>query len=204
MNAQELFKRVGKEDSVFETTHRWFCGKCGQIKHDKNLAESCCKPTVCVCGKEVEEEYYTTCRVCRDELDRKRERDRFDKSERLTEWDGPVFLGGYGYNEGYFENIEEFLDCFADEELEASNLEYVWCCDKVPLANLDLDSILEDSTQEAYDGFEYDDFKGLEELRAAIDKFNELNKDVVSWTPNYKKCLLLDRQIKNSELTLQP
>lgn len=199
MNAQELFKRVSNEDVYFETVNRWFCGKCGQIKHDKNLAESCCKPAVCDCGKEIEEKYYTSCKICRFENDRKREQNRFNKAEKLTEWDGPVFLEGYG-NDGYCSDLSEFLDYISDEEIEENEIKYVWCCEEVPLANLDIDEVLNNHTEEAYEGFSIDDFNGLDELRAAVDIFNKKNEKIVSWVLDYSRCLLLEKQVKNEEL----
>jgi hypothetical protein len=213
MNAQELFKKASKTDTYYEPVERWFCEKCEIIHQDRDLAEKCCKPNICACGTEISEKYYLVCASCRTKQDITREKDLFDKAEKLTEWDGPVYCDGYGSNEGYFETVEDFLDQFEETYEEFRNSEpeknlklpeYVWCCDSIPLANLDLDEILENSTQEAYDGFEYSGFKGLEELRAAIDKFNEINKDVVSWTPNYKKALLLEKQIPNEEFNLKP
>lgn len=128
-----------------------------------------------------------------------REKEQFDKAEKLKEddWDGPVYCEGYGYNDGYFADLNEFYDDVRDDSEDDDEFvtpKYVWTCDVSQSCHIDLDDILENSTQEAHEDFDYRDLNGLDELRAAVDKFNGLNKDVVSWTPNFKKCVILNEK----------
>lgn len=111
----------------------------------------------------------------------------FEKAEKITEWDGPVYREGYGFGEGYAESIEDFLDDIDPAEQP----DYVWPCDVDPVVQLDLDSILEHAAQDPPEDWDSSDLDGLTELGAAIAVFNELNKGRCAWTPNYKKVLIL-------------
>lgn len=70
-----------------------------------------------------------------------------------------------------FEIIDEIYYLFAPE--------YIWATDFKPL-KLDLGNILEWATEEHHETVN-DYMKGVEELRIAIDKFNELNKSIGSY-----------------------
>lgn len=210
MNAKELFKRVGKEEVVFETVSRWFCGKCGVIHKEQTAAEQCCKPVLCKCGVEVEEKYWLVCKTCRSEQEKKKEQERFDRAEKLTDWDGPVYSDDL---DEFYQDLEAFYDDLSNSDCDLDQVKYVFPCDKVPVVLLDSARILENSLEEAYEGFELSDLSGLDELEAAIDLFNERNENTVNWEPNYKKVVLLDQEVLdeikkdwvgNEELTIQP
>lgn len=118
----------------------------------------------------------------------KREEEKFNKAEKLTEWDGPVYCEGLG-RDGYAANLEEMVEYY-DEDLK-NFPKYVWVCDSIQIYKLDLDDILQPHEEHTWEDFERGDAKGEAELEAAIKKFNELNKDLVYWEPNYKKALLV-------------
>lgn len=133
---------------------------------------------------------------------------RYDKAEKIPEsdWRGPVYCEGLGYNDGYFSSIEDLHDDVADsveneeEDFGDCKIDYVWACDSAPVCQLNLDSILERETEEAYEGFDTDELKGYDELATAIEKFNELNKDYINYMPNFKKCIILNKSKLNESI----
>jgi len=189
MKATELFHANGKTAGV------WYCSECRIVRKTQQEAEECCKPKICTRCKTAEcQEYRTVCKLCNDIIDREREEERFAKAEKVTEWNGPVYSDSHDIgNEGYAENIEEALDWLECMSEDGKIPEYVWTCNERPICHLNFDSIIESSTSEAYEGWETENLNGLEELEAAIEKFNELNKDDVCWLPNYKKALLIKK-----------
>lgn len=182
MNATELFHKDGRTAAV------WYCDKCRLVKRTEQEAAQCCLPNICVCGKECRN-YYTVCDACLALKRERREQERFEKAEKVTQWDGWVFLDGYGYNNGYAETIEEMMDYFDDEGLERPK--YVWACHAIPFAKASYGDIEERICENAYEDFEPENLKGREELKAAIQNFNELNKNIVSYTPDYTKAILI-------------
>lgn len=129
-------------------------------------------------------------------LDARRENveaERFEKAEKITDWSGPVYCEGIGYSDGYFHNMEELLDHLDsdDDEEVCERPKYAWACDSNPCCWLDYGSIIEDATQEAHESFDAGQLHGEDELKAALERFNEANKGFVSWTPNYKRAVLI-------------
>ena len=187
MNGTELFKADGKQTGVF------YCTECRTTHRDKIAADACCAVRLCACGEKVKR-YEQTCAKCWDRQLRNKESDRFAKAAHLTEWDGPVWKDGCGDNDGFFATVDAYMEWVDDLEPGESAPAYVWTCDKVPVLDMDLDHILENATAEAYEDFSYQDLSGIEELKAAIDKFVEANKDRVSFVPNYTRALVFGQR----------
>lgn len=114
----------------------------------------------------------------------------FEKAEKVTDWDGWFYIEGMGYNEGYFENLEDLEEWLEMEEIE-DRPKYAWTCDAKRICYLDYGSIIEQFTDDAYEYWEPEMLSGKEELEKALDAFNELNKDQVSYYPGYKKAFLI-------------
>lgn len=113
MNAKQLFESFppapnSEESATFKPLNRWFCGKCRLLHHSIDIAEQCCKNKICSCGVEITEQYYTTCKTCRRIQECQKEKETFEKAQKVETWDGPVFLDGFGYNEGYFDSVSDF------------------------------------------------------------------------------------------------
>src|SRR6185369_10937636 len=99
MNSTELFHKDGRSTGIF------FCGQCRIVHRTEGGAVECCAPRKCSeCGKEVDR-YWTVCESCRNERDARAERERFEKANKLTDWDGWVSLG-----DRYFESVDELLE----------------------------------------------------------------------------------------------
>lgn len=186
MNAIELFHADGKPAGVH------YCGKCRNVARTKEQADQCCLPTVCACGAEAQQ-YHTQCRACENKANDERERTRFEKAEKVTEWDGPIYSDGHGYHDGYFESLEDFEDWFANAE-EVERPAYVWTCDVHPIISLDYDNVIENASQEAYEDWEPTALKLSKELTEAIEAFNEANKGETYWTYNSKRALVMPPQ----------
>jgi hypothetical protein len=163
----------------------YYCGKCRHVARTQAEAEQCCKPRVCACGKKTEG-YWTVCHDCREKAERAKEAKRFADAEKLTAWDGPVFAEGIGPQDGFFETVDDLTEHCEDNGMSLPP--YVWPCDKVPFAVVDFDDIVEAA---AYEDFDAGDLSGTAELKAAIEAFNEANKALCLWEPNYKKALVL-------------
>lgn len=188
MNATELFHADGRTADVF------YCGKCRIVKRTKDEAEHCCAPRVCECGAVISEPYYTVCDACRRLRDIQRERERFEKAEKLAEWDGPVFIDGLGHDEGYFRSVDDLMDYLADwedDEGPQPTHEYAWTCDSVPFVHVRFSDLLDRFGDDAYEDWEPEDLKGVDELKAALRAFEEANKECVAWEPNYRRALIL-------------
>lgn len=198
MNATQLFHADGKPSKVF------FCGKCRMTAATQENAEQCCQNYKCQhCGVDTGSRSWLSCDACRRKIEDEAERRRFEKAEKVTSWDGPIYCEGLGYNEGFFESVEDLWDYLGDEEeLETGERkapEYVWTCDCKPICSLDYDEIIENATQDAHEGWEPDQLTGAEALKSALDAFNEANKEQVGWEPNFKKALLIEPQRATKE-----
>jgi len=94
--------------------------------------------------------------------------------------------------------VEAFWDnweCEADDDDEKPK--YVWACKKNFFAVADVSDITERIADNGYEDFDPDDLNGLDDLKAAIEKFNEANKDVVSYEPDYGVAILLNADISD-------
>lgn len=187
MNATELHLKDGKSAGIF------FCAKCRHVAGSQHLAEQCCNNYLCSkCGKDVGSRMWLVCEPCRDAADLEKERERFEKSEKLTEWNGWVYLEGTG-REGFSESLSDFYDNWADDHDEGGELpKYVWACKANHFVRADVSDITERMCDDAYEDFEPDTLNGLDELKAALDKFNEVNAAVCSYQPDYSKAILLN------------
>ena len=177
MDALELYTK-NREGAV-----AWYCNKCKNIAKSKSIAEDCCKLNNCkYCGKQVEEMYWTAHRECV-------ENEQIRKAEKLDGWDGWVF-----YNDRYYSNVFELteeLECDANEDEKLP--EYVYICKEVPFAKVDLGRILEHIEENGYDGIS-DRLSGLDALSKSIDEFNEDNKELISYEPDYSKMVKIKRK----------
>ena len=185
MNTTELFHQDGRSAGVF------YCGECRLVHRTKELTDQCCAPNKCsICGKD-KERYYTKCPACLHLAELQKEQERFEKAEKLTKWDGWVYLEGTG-SDGYSESVDAFIEDWEDNHDENEPLPaYVWTCEENHFVNASVEDITQQMADSAYEHWEPDSLKGLPELQTALDKFNEANKDAVSFQPDYKVALLL-------------
>ena len=123
----------------------------------------------------------------------KREKERFEKADKVLEkdWNGPVFTEATGWNDGYFQNIEEFRDYCEDDEFEMPS--YVWACKELPILSGCAGGLIEKLTQ--FEG-EYDyggEFEGEKEFEEAVNKFLEKNKEKVYYEIDHSTVIILKK-----------
>ena len=188
MNAIELFHSDGKPANVF------YCEKCRNVASYKDIAEKCCLPRICECGKECEDKYWTICRGCNEKKEIQKELERFNAAEKVDKFDGWVWADGLSYNEGFADSVHDIIDYCKDNDIEIPD--YVWTCKENHFCFIDLNDILQEIEENGYEDFcAADSCKGLDELKLAIDKFNEINRKIESYVPNYKKALIITKEI---------
>ena len=191
MDGQELYLKDGRSAGVF------YCSKCRIVAREKEQADNCCVPRKCdTCGAEIGNSY---CEPCADNREIEKEKARFEAAEKVTSWDGWVFSEGLGYQEGFASSIDDLLESV---ETPDEIPEYIWTCEPTQFVRVSLDDILQriEEDENCVEDFDARDCDGLPELGAALDAFNEANKGKISYHPNYKRALLVDRQKFISEI----
>jgi hypothetical protein len=118
--------------------------------------------------------------------------DRITKAEKLETWDGWVYSEGPGGgpNEDYAASLDELCE-YLEEKLVEGEIgladwpEYVFVCN-VENCTISLREVLDNVADRMFEDWE-EHLNGEKELQAAIDKFNEANKDLHSYSPDYKR-----------------
>ena len=113
---------------------------------------------------------YCNCEEARNERDGKIDQLNYERAEKLTpeQYDGWIYREGYGYEEGYFKDVETL-----EEYCEENNIElpaWVYCCELIDCKlNIDLaiEDMLEDSFEDARNRL-----KDENELYDFIEKWN--------------------------------
>lgn len=182
MNAHDLFRIV---DGAAVPAGVWYCEGCRKVSNDQRLAEECCKPRFCACGAPTSG-YWTICGGCIHKKELEKEAAKFEAAAKSAEYDGPFYCDGLG--EEFFRDIESLEDTL---EFEAVRPLYVWCCNKLPVVKLDVNDILDGLCDDAYEDFDPDDLDGIDDLRAALVRFNAANEGVTKWEPDYSRARLL-------------
>ena len=99
---------------------------------------------------------------------------------------------GYFYAEGigreYFNDLEDLEEECADYDIELP--EYAFACESNKIVKLSFDDLYDRISDRAYEDFDGYDLTGVEELEAAIEKFNEANKDLICYNPDFTKVIL--------------
>jgi hypothetical protein len=180
----ELFHSDGKASGVF------YCSLCRIVYKTQKEADECHGERLCGCGAKLPERYQHECHDCygvkRAKEEDERESARYAKAKKITadEYDdGFVFSG-----DRFFSSLDEALDYFEDEEFRP---EYVWACKNIGLPKADIESVIERLIDNMWEDASADDLKGVDELQAAIDKFNEENKSVGVWNVDYSTAITI-------------
>ena len=192
MNATELFLADGRNAGIY------FCAECRNVRRTVEEASGCCLPYKCTyCGTDVDRKTYrTACPSCIEANQKAKEAARFEAAEKVTQWDGWLYSEAYGSNDGYFQEVEDFREWIESESDEGTEMPgYVWTCDPIRFAVISIGEITERIAdgREAYEDFDVDDLHGLDALETAIEAFNAANESVVSYRPNYKRALLVNK-----------
>jgi hypothetical protein len=175
----------------------WFCGRCGigfQGEASQDVAEHHC--TCRYCGQPTEGPRGGDIGGSHAECWRKEQHDRYikrlDAAEKLDLWGGWVYAEGFGCNDGFFDSLGTMVEELEDNTPPEEWPEYAFICNEQPFGGIDLTSVLESCTDDMYEDAA-DDLKGVDELRAAIDRFNDINKELHSYQPDYKRAVRVPR-----------
>jgi len=128
-----------------------------------------------------------------------REQSLFDKAEKLTTWDGYVYLAlleSCG-NQGFFHTVDSLQEAILEEiddgEIAKEDIPtYCWACSSEGMREVSAEEIIEDSVEDMYEDAIYAvSENSKEKLQQALNSFYEANKHIVSYTPDYSKAVLL-------------
>jgi len=144
-----------------------------------------------LCGGPADQ-YSAHCRLCFDVKQFKSDQSRLRNAKVVTaeahgnEW---IYCDGRGYNEGYFESIEDLLQYCDDEQMEPPC--YVHPAYPTEAPKIDLGSVLEHLYENEPEGFETSDLDGIDELEAAVAAFNA-KQHSHSWMCALHEVIILD------------
>ena len=183
--AVELYTKDGEATGVF------YCSQCEQVFANRDRAQDCHGVRLCECGAQVER-YYNQCQECTNDRflkqEAEKEADRFEKANK-TQPEESVGESMFFYREKYYHDIQEVIDdCEPD-----SKPEYVWPCKNVGVPEVDLEDVTCDLIDNMWEDADVSDLYGVPELEAALKAFNEANKSVSVWEPDYSKAILIGR-----------
>ena len=135
--------------------------------------------------------FYTICNSCQRAQGIARENERYAKAVKLEDWDGWVYVEGVGFQDGFFRDTDELKDhCLEDGEDVPT---YAWTCSSKPLVQVDADDILDDIFKDSNEDYERRCISGISEFRDAVKAFNEANKHLLTYDPDYKTLVLLNK-----------
>jgi hypothetical protein len=185
MNAFELFNQDGS------LAHLYCCSLCRHVSEFKTTADMCC--CLCGCGKK-KKTGYTECLDCHQERIAEAKLAKFNVATKIQEKDYTGYVYAQGIDNDYFASMQDLHEYLEDQSIPIADYpEYVWACEKIKFAHASLDNTIKDIEQ-AYENFETDDLNGLDELQLALDKFNEANKEMCSYTPDFTMAVLLEKR----------
>lgn len=179
MNAIKLTSADGKLIT-------WACSKCLRVSRSKEHAEKCCRCSEC--GEPLRDK--GDLNTIHDSCSRKKQEEQMEKwletAEEVPYEGGFVWCEGWGYRDGYFDDMDCLLDRLEDEPQEVWP-EFVFACECYD-TKMDIDCILEDLCRDGYEDME-DRLTVPKELTDAIAKFNADNKVALQswdWTTKRK------------------
>lgn len=133
------------------------------------------------------EELQTINQHCLTATSARLERERFEKAEKLTTWDGGVFWG-----DDYYADVDAALEAMEDLE-DDERPDYLWTADPSPVVpelgtDIVTDYLIENH---GWDEMDETDFDGVPALAEALKAFAARNADLKVFHPNHKRCVLL-------------
>lgn len=180
--AIELYKKDGATAGIY------YCSECRAVFKTEPEAKNCHGERLCGCGEPITERYRSKCSACQAkdwrEEEVEREDDRFEKAKKIPadQYDGEMVYA----NDKYYESVDDALDGY----LEGQEPEYVWACKNVGVQRADLEDITEHIVENMWEDADSSDLNGLDELQTALDAFNEANRSIRVWGPDYSTAIL--------------
>lgn len=179
------------------------CGKCGEVcagigkgpgmfhaESGFDFAKRHCGPWICkTCGEEHDRKHQPTCRKCFDEAWAKKcaekEAKRFEKAEKITEYDGLVYCEVASSGDGYFHSVQDLIDHCECEDIDVPS--YAWACTAFK-PQINVVDMFEQALDEHHEGCELD---CTEELAKYVEQWNA-KQTGTSWMTDYSRAVLID------------
>ena len=187
MAAIELYKQDGSASGVF------FCESCRIVYANIDDAEWCHGERLCACGKKITQGYrIKTCSDCESKVWKEKEHQKeaalFEAAKKIpaSEYSGGMV---YGHDDHYYESVEEAIDQY----LEGQEPEYVWACKDTGVVKASTESLCENMLENMWEDADVSDLNGVDELEAAVTAFNEANKSISVWHPDYSTAILVGK-----------
>ena len=186
-HAVELYKKDGTSAGIF------FCSQCRIVHPTQAQAEWCHGERLCSCGNKIKQGYsLRKCGECETKefraKEEAKENERFEEATKISESE---YRGAHVYcGDSYYESVEEAVDQF----LEGQEPEYVWACRDHGIPTVDIEEATCNIIDNMWDDAEVSDLNGVEELEAALATFNEANKSIQIWEPDYSTAILVQKK----------
>ena len=162
MNARQLFLQDGTPINA------WQCGVCNLIyPREKRIADGCCECPVCKKPRDVRAGFCST--ECSNKYYAEQDRNRLNDASEilLSDYTGKVLYKGELYD-----SPQSLSDDLGDDAPE-----FVHTCTEHGY-QLDLDDCITNLVENGCSDHDENDFDGVSELKAAIESFNEKNRDL--------------------------
>lgn len=182
--AVELYTKEGKATGVY------YCSECEQVFANRDRAQECHGERFCECGEKADR-YYQQCQKCIHAKFMKQradeEAERFEKASKVKpeEQDSEMFF----FADKYFNDIQEVIDYYEDN----NSPEYVWPCKNVGVPSVDLEDVTCNLIDNMWEDADLSDLYGVVEIEAALKAFNEANKSIKVWEPDYSTAILVEK-----------
>ena len=192
------------------------CGGLGWLMKDEKWIENCphcCNGLIDVCPQckqpyKKRYRHYCDNPECKekDRIDNDikavhEELKRFEKAKKVSYDECPadskvmMYSEHYGYNEGYFTDLEDLLEYTDSEDIQMPK--YVWATSEIPLS-MNADSIIEDACSDLHEDAR-DNITNEKELQEFLDKWCERQGGVNTYYMNYKVAIWVPEDILNKK-----
>lgn len=130
------------------------------------------------------------CRAIRDAKNEQKLLDKAIKSKYEdvpAEHKGMLYSDNYGYNEGYFSDIDELIEYCGDNDIEVPK--YVWSTTKIGLS-IDAGNIIESACEELHEDA-YQNITNGKELQEFLDAWCAKQTGTDSYMVDYKYAIMI-------------
>ena len=181
------------------------CSKCGAAYITKQSANECCEPKFCEdCGIEIPINKYYASKVC-DSCKTKRWAEEFDQKEKKRyvkaikckyqecpdEHKIMMYSESYGYDEGYFYDIDELIEYCESEDIRVPD--YCWSTEQINMS-IDADSIIENACEELFEDAEsHIDNSDRKELQEFLNKWCAKQTATTTYGVCYKYAIKVEK-----------
>lgn len=196
----ELIRKTDDHNPL-EPVELFACGKCGRLCSPRiyfagaenalvaarEMAEKCCEPVKCDCGKLCEQKYRTSCNDCLGRVARTKFQEKLDRATKHTIQTAPDGPWMEDDGEEIVYSLDSLIENLAHKDIDRDSFPiYAWLCD-VEKPQYDLDNFGERFHEELelHEDAELDSIcTDLQELKDFVTKWNE-KQEAKLWKPAF-------------------